>query len=249
MKRFSLRNTVEAFPAAADVKALKPLSIIGGLYAMTLDMFVAMVKPPFPWREFLLQTWFVARVSMVPALTLSIPLVVLTSFTFNTLLLEFGAADFSGGTGAALGAVNQIGPFVTVLVVAGAGASAICADLGSRTIREEVDAMRVLGLDPIHSLVVPPRVLATTTVAVLLSSVVTVTGLLGAFYFFGLLPARDTRVVRREHDADHRPQRCLGLFSQGHVIRFRGRSDCLLPGLACAKKARPASVMRSTRRL
>lgn len=182
MKRFSLRNTVEAFPAAADVKALKPLSIIGGLYAMTLDMFVAMVKPPFPWREFLLQTWFVARVSMVPALTLSIPLVVLTSFTFNTLLLEFGAADFSGGTGAALGAVNQIGPFVTVLVVAGAGASAICADLGSRTIREEVDAMRVLGLDPIHSLVVP-RVLATTTVAVLLSSVVTVTGLLGAFYF------------------------------------------------------------------
>ncbi len=116
---------------------------------MTLDMFVAMFKPPFAWREFLLQTWFVARVSLVPALTLSIPpLVVLTSFTFNTLLAEFGAADFSG-TGAALGAVNQIGPpFVTVLVVAGAGASAICADLGSRTIREEVDAMRVLGLDP-----------------------------------------------------------------------------------------------------
>ena len=181
MKRFSLRNKVEDFPTAADIKALKPLSVIGGLYAMTLDMFVAMVKPPFQWREFLLQTWFVARVSMVPALTLSIPLVVLTSFTFNTLLGEFGAADFSG-TGAALGAVNQIGPFVTVLVVAGAGASAICADLGSRTIREEVDAMRVLGLDPIHSLVVP-RVLATTTVAVLLSSVVTVTGLLGAFFF------------------------------------------------------------------
>ncbi len=58
----------------------------------------------------------------------------------------------------------------------------MCADLGSRTIREEIDAMRVLGLDPIHSLVVPPRVLATTTVAVLLSSVVTVTGLLGAFF-------------------------------------------------------------------
>lgn len=174
---FSLRSKVENLPTAADVKALKPLSIIGGLYAMTLDMFVAMFKPPFQWREFLLQTWFVARVSMVPALTLSIPpLVVLTSFTFNTLLGEFGAADFSG-TGAALGAVNQIGPpFVTVLVVAGgAGASAMCADLGSRTIREEVDAMRVLGLDPIHSLVVP-RVLATTLVAVLLSSVVTVTG-------------------------------------------------------------------------
>lgn len=131
MKGFSLRSKVENLPTAADVKALKPLSIIGGLYAMTLDMFVAMFKPPFQWREFLLQTWFVARVSMVPALTLSIPLVVLTSFTFNTLLGEFGAADFSG-TGAALGAVNQIGPFVTVLVVAGAGAGAAATNLSHR---------------------------------------------------------------------------------------------------------------------
>ncbi len=37
---------------------------------------------------------------------------------------------------------------VTVLVVAGAGSTAICADLGSRTIREEIDAMKVLGIDP-----------------------------------------------------------------------------------------------------
>lgn len=148
MKRIALRRrSTHELSLVAGAKGLKPpLSVVGGFYAMTLDMFVAMGKPPFQWREFLLQSWFVARVSMVPpALTLSIPpLVVLTSFTFNTLLVEFGAADFSG-TGAALGAVNQIGPFVTVLVVAGAGASAMCADLGSRTIREEIDAMRVLG--------------------------------------------------------------------------------------------------------
>ena len=51
---------------------------------------------------------------------------------------------------------------MTVLVVAGAGATAICADLGARTIREEIDAMRVLGIDPIQRLVVP-RVLASTS--------------------------------------------------------------------------------------
>lgn len=161
--------------------ALRPLRGVGGFFAMALDTFVALFTPPFAWREFLEQTWFVARVSLVPTLMLSIPLVVMTSFTFNSLLVEFGAADFSG-TGTALGAVNQIGPFVTVLVVAGAGASAMCADLGSRTIREEIDAMRVLGLDPIHVLVAP-RVLATTVVAVLLSSLVTLTGLAGGFLF------------------------------------------------------------------
>jgi phospholipid/cholesterol/gamma-HCH transport system permease protein len=37
---------------------------------------------------------------------------------------------------------------VTVLIVAGAGATAMCADLGSRTIREEIDAMEVLGINP-----------------------------------------------------------------------------------------------------
>ena len=46
-----------------------------------------------------------------------------------------------GGAGAAFGAVTQVGPLVTVLIVAGAGATAMCADLGSRTIREEIDAM------------------------------------------------------------------------------------------------------------
>ena len=91
---------------------------------------------------------------------LTIPFTVLITFTINVLLVEIGAADFSG-TGAALGTVTQTGPIVTVLVVAGAGATAMCADLGSRTIREELDALRVLGINPVQALVVP-RVLAAT---------------------------------------------------------------------------------------
>jgi phospholipid/cholesterol/gamma-HCH transport system permease protein len=140
-----------------------------------------MFRPPFAWREFLLQTWFVARVSIAPTLMLSIPFTVLTVFTINILLVEIGAADFSG-TGAALGAVTQIGPVVTVLVIAGAGATAMCADLGSRTIREELDALRVLGINPIQALVVP-RVLAATLVSLMLASLVTLVGIIGGFVF------------------------------------------------------------------
>jgi phospholipid/cholesterol/gamma-HCH transport system permease protein len=160
---------------------LKPLGGVGGFVAFSLDALVTMFTTRFAGREFLEQTWFVARVSLVPTLMLSVPLVVMTVFTFNVLLMEFGAADFSG-TGAAVGAVNQIGPFVTVLVVAGAGAAAMCADLGARTIREELDALSVMGIDPVQALVVP-RVLAATVVALLLSSLVTLTGLTGGFLF------------------------------------------------------------------
>jgi phospholipid/cholesterol/gamma-HCH transport system permease protein len=117
--------------------AAKPVNAAGSFFAMAVDTLVLMFRPPFAWREFLLQAWFVARVSILPTLMLSIPFTVLLVFTFNVLLVEFGAADFSG-TGAAFGAVTQIGPIVTVLVVAGAGATAMCADLGARTIREEL---------------------------------------------------------------------------------------------------------------
>lgn len=160
---------------------LKPLRSVGDFFAMSLDTFFLMFKPPWAWREFLHQTWFVARVSIVPTLMLTIPFTVLTVFTFNILLIEFGAADFSG-SGAASGTVTQIGPVVTVLVVAGAAATAMCADLGARTIREELDALRVLGINPIQALVVP-RVLAATLVSMSLVSVVTVVGLVGAFFF------------------------------------------------------------------
>ncbi|MGE2735414.1 MlaE family ABC transporter permease [Mycolicibacterium vaccae] len=154
---------------------------VGKFFAMAMDTAVLTFRRPFAWREYLAQSWFVARVSMVPTIMLTIPYTVLTVFTFNILLNEFGAADFSG-SGAAIGTVTQIGPVVTVLVIAGAGATAMCADLGARTIREEIDALRVLGINPIQSLVVP-RVLAATTVAFLLSSVVTLFGLTGGFVF------------------------------------------------------------------
>jgi phospholipid/cholesterol/gamma-HCH transport system permease protein len=70
---------------------------------------------------------------LAPTLLVAIPFTVLVSVTLNILLRELGAADLSGA-GAAFGAVTQVGPLVTVLIVAGAGATAMCADLGSRTI-------------------------------------------------------------------------------------------------------------------
>lgn len=159
----------------------KPLAGVGEFFALAADTVVSMFRPPFAWREFIQQAWFVARVSIVPTILLSVPFTVLAVFILNILLAEIGAADLSG-TGAALGAVTQIGPVVTVLVVAGAGATAMCADLGARTIREELDAMRVLGINPVQALVVP-RVLAATLVACLLVPVVTCVGLVGGFVF------------------------------------------------------------------
>jgi phospholipid/cholesterol/gamma-HCH transport system permease protein len=113
----------------------------------------------------------IARVSLIPTLLVAIPFTVLVAFTRNILLREIGAADLSGA-GTAFGTITQLGPVVTVLVVAGAGATAICADLGARTIREEIDPMRVL---------------ASTFVALPLNGLVSAIGIAGGYVFCVLL--------------------------------------------------------------
>ena len=159
----------------------KPAVAVGDFVVLTGETFAAMFRPPYAWRELLEQIWFVARVSIVPTIMLSIPYTVLIVFTLNVVLLEVGAGDLSGA-GAALASVTQVGPVVTAIVVAGAAATAMCADLGARTIREEIDAMTVIGVDPIRALVLP-RVIAATFVALLLYSVVAVVGLVGSYVF------------------------------------------------------------------
>ncbi len=159
----------------------RPLAHIGGFARMAALTGKAAVGGRLEWRELILQCWFLLRITILPTVLAAMPLTVLLIFTLNVLLAEFGAADISGA-GAALGAVTQLGPLTTVLVVAGVGSTAICADLGARTIREEIDALEVMGIDPIRRLVVP-RVLAATLIAGLLNSLVIIVGLVGGFVF------------------------------------------------------------------
>jgi phospholipid/cholesterol/gamma-HCH transport system permease protein len=159
----------------------KPASAIGDFVVLAGETFAAMFRPPFAWRELIEQIWFVARVSIVPTLVLSIPYTVLIVFTLNIVLIEVGAGDLSGA-GAALASVTQVGPVVTAIVVSGAAATAMCADLGARTIREEIDAMKVIGVNAVQALVVP-RVIAATFVALMLYSLVAVVGLAGSYFF------------------------------------------------------------------
>lgn len=153
----------------SPTKAVAP---IGGFIAMSLDTLKAIPKRPFQLREFLEQTVFIARVSIGPAIMLTIPFLGVVIFLINQLLAQIGGIDLSGA-GVGLAVIREIGPVASVLIVAGAGGTAISADLGARKIRDEIDAIRVLGIDPIQRLVVP-RVLASTLVAVLLNGVVSV---------------------------------------------------------------------------
>lgn len=153
----------------------------GSLFAMGLDVLRTIPKRPFQAREFIQQAWFVASVTILPTALVSIPFGAVIALQIGSLTRQLGAQSFSGAA-SVLAVLREASPIVTALLIAGAGGTAICADLGARKIREEIDAMQVLGIDPIHRLVVP-RVLATMLVAVLLNGLVSVVGVAGGYFF------------------------------------------------------------------
>ena len=208
----------------------KPAVAVGDFVVLAGETFAAMFRPPFAWRELIEQIWFVARVSIVPTLVLSIPYTVLIVFTLNIVLIEVGAGDLSGA-GAALASVTQVGPVVTAIVVSGAGATAMCADLGARTIREEIDAMKVIGVNPVQALVVP-RVIAATFVALMLYSVVAVVGLTGSYFFVVYVQNVTPGAFAAGTDAADRPAAGDRLARQGAAVRSVRGPDRVLQGVA-----------------
>jgi phospholipid/cholesterol/gamma-HCH transport system permease protein len=153
----------------------------GRLFALFLDVARLMFRRPWQFREFVQQAWFVASVTIIPTALVSIPFGAVIALQIGSLSRQVGAQSFTGAA-SVLAIVREASPIVVALLIAGAGGSAICADLGSRKIRDEIDAMEVLGISPVQRLVVP-RVAACTLVAVALNGLVSVVGVAGGYFF------------------------------------------------------------------
>ena len=123
---------------------------------LTARTVASAVRPPYPYGgEFVSQFLFTLQVCWLPLL--------ITTFALSygapglqavNILRVVGDPDRLGGF-FVLAAVREIGPLITAVVIAGAAGTAITADLGARKVREELDALQVLGVDPIKNLVVP----------------------------------------------------------------------------------------------
>ena len=158
---------------------LGPLfEVMGSMVILTARTIWSALRPPYPYGEELVeQCVFTLRLCWAPLL--------ISTFALNLgapglqaagPLHIFGALDRLGGF-FVLTAIRWIGPIVTAVVVGGVAGTAITADLGARKIREELDALQVLGVDPIKNLVVP-RFIALVAVTALLDVFAIVFGLL-----------------------------------------------------------------------
>jgi phospholipid/cholesterol/gamma-HCH transport system permease protein len=119
-----------------------------------------------------------AGVNAVPIVALMGFLIgIVLAFQGATQLKQFGAEVFVVDL-IAISILRELGILLTAIIVAGRSASAFTAAIGSMKMREEIDAMRVLGLDPIELLVIP-RILALVILLPVLGFIANMSGLLG----------------------------------------------------------------------
>lgn len=145
-----------------------PISLLGGITLLGLQVVgSAIMRPVGYWRAVRDELYFVLKVSWFP--------IVAAISTFG-LMVGIHCINFTK----LVGAPNRCGqyfyivnfrefsPWIVSLVVAGVIGAAICSDLGARKVREELDALEVLGTDPVRELVLPRIVSITLLTPMLL---------------------------------------------------------------------------------
>ena len=156
-----------------DIQVL--VSFIGEL-VMGL-VYAALHPHRVRWRDVLR----VAEAAGVNAL----PIVALVSFLMGLImafqaaipLRQFGAQLFIANL-IGLSMLRELGPLMTAIILAGRSGSAFAAEIGTMKVREEIDALKTMGLDPVRFLIVT-RVIAAVCMTPLLTIFADLLGLMG----------------------------------------------------------------------
>ena len=128
------------------------VSFFGELVALTLRL----LPNPMRWR-WTSMTYHLENYSLR-----SVPIIMLINFLVGAIVMQqgifqlsqFGASPYAVNLVGVLG-MRELGVLMTSIMIAGRTGSAITAEIGSMSMREEIDALRVMALDPLEVLIMP----------------------------------------------------------------------------------------------
>lgn len=153
----------------------------GGVVALAIRCLVELVTPGLSWRReftiqcgniFTLAAWSVFMIAFLVTFAI-------VGVEGGATLEAFGAADRVGAF-VPFVVLGTAGPLIAGAVMSGVIGTTITAEIGARKLREELDALIVMGIDPIRNLVLP-RIVALTATMIPLNMVAFAGGVLGAF--------------------------------------------------------------------
>jgi phospholipid/cholesterol/gamma-HCH transport system permease protein len=178
--RRRIRRSVLEDVGSTVLSVANDAQVLLGTLGATVREFGRVVVHPLSFR--VMAVLRQAEVTGVRA----VPIIVVMSFLIGCIVAQqgafqlrfFGASVFTVDLVGIL-TLRELAPLLTAIMVAGRSGSAITAELGSMQMREEIDALRVMGLDPANVLVLP-RVLALIITVPLLSFLSVLATLAGA---------------------------------------------------------------------
>ena len=158
---------------------VKKLAHLGKCTVFSIEAAICCVTPPLKWDRVVKQIWFIGWKSM--------PVICLTAaFTGMVLALQghptlrrVGSEAFLGPL-VALSLIRELGPVLAALMVTGRAGSSITAQIGIMRINDQIDALELMGLNPVRYLVVP-NLIAFVVAMPLLSAVFDVIAIFGGY--------------------------------------------------------------------
>lgn len=167
------RSIQERGVAAVDVLPgwLRGLLLdVGGVGQLAVRLIVGAVREPRGfWRDTVDEMYTMLRFSWLPVLLSDIGFsFAIGSYAYD--LLRVAGAPNRVATFFVMAGPREISPFTVAMAFAGVMGTSLTADLGARKMREELDALEVLGVD-VERVLILPRVLAMTVMMVGLNMV------------------------------------------------------------------------------
>jgi phospholipid/cholesterol/gamma-HCH transport system permease protein len=165
---------------------LSLIAALGDYTRMILDVIWLSIKRP--------PSWSLLKVQLFNIGVLSLPVVMFTGFSTGMVMaaqayFQLSDKGLASGTGLMVGKamIVELGPVLTAFMVTGRVGSAMCAELGSMHVTEQIDAMQSMAVNPLRYLVAP-RFFAGILMLPLLSIFSSITGVIGGFiiavYFY-----------------------------------------------------------------
>jgi phospholipid/cholesterol/gamma-HCH transport system permease protein len=143
-----------------------------------IDLLTLCIRPSIVrWRDVVLymKRTGVEGLPIISLIALLLGLII--AFMSSLQLRQFGANIFVASL-LAIAMVRELGPIMTAILVAGRSGSAFAAEIGTMKVNEEVDALTVMGLNPMHFLTLP-KVIASLIVVPLLTMYANLLGIVG----------------------------------------------------------------------
>ncbi len=197
-KRQKFNEGFDAFFTAIWTNIVSFITATGELFRFAAQSIVLMFRAPFRWNEIVSHMEFVGNKSVI---------IICLSGLFTGLALAyqiylgFKRVNMTAliGPTVGLGVFRELGPVLTGLIVAARAGGAMAARIGTMRVTEQIDALEVMGVDPVQYLV-SPRIIAATLVMPLLTGVFDFVAMAGCWlicvHLFGIDEASFWSTIR-----------------------------------------------------